>query len=198
MRVTLIHQQIDYAKAQGGKLMQNFINVINDFWGVVTEFYQANDLLILFIVLNVTNVIIQTIKSLATVKCGKTVAALVNAVAYGLYTVVTIYMLCDLPLMWKAGIVALCNLIGVYIVKWAEEKMRKDKLWKVEATVHKDNTESLHTLLKDSNITHNYVEGVGQWTIFNCYCPTQADSAVVREILKEHNAKFFVSESKAL
>ena len=56
--------------------MQNFINVINDFWGSVVAFYNANDLLILFIVLNVTNVIIQTIKSLATVKCGKTVAAL--------------------------------------------------------------------------------------------------------------------------
>ena len=76
--------------------MQNFINVINDLWGTLTEFYYENDLLILFVVLNVTNVIIQTIKSLATVKCGKTVAALVNAVAYGLYTVVTIYMLCDL------------------------------------------------------------------------------------------------------
>ena len=43
-------------------------------------------LLILFIVMNILNVIIQTIKSIATIKCGKTVAALVNALAYGLYT----------------------------------------------------------------------------------------------------------------
>ena len=55
-------------------------------------------LLILFIALNIVNVIIQTVKSLATVKCGKTVAAIVNAVAYGLYTVVVVYTVCDLPL----------------------------------------------------------------------------------------------------
>ena len=54
------------------------------------------ELLIIFIALNIVNVIIQTVKSLATVKCGKTVAALVNAIAYGLYTVVVVYIVCDL------------------------------------------------------------------------------------------------------
>ena len=39
-------------------------------------------LLIIFIVLNIFNVILQTVKSICTVKCGKTVAAIVNAVAY--------------------------------------------------------------------------------------------------------------------
>ena len=92
-------------------------------------------LLLIFIGLNIANVIIQTIKSIATVKCGKGVAALVNAVAYGLYTIVTVYLMCELSLGLKALVVALCNLIGVYLVKWAEEKARKDKLWKVEATV---------------------------------------------------------------
>ena len=49
-------------------------------------------LLIIFIVLNIVNVIVQTFKSLATVKCGKTVASVVNAVAFGIYTVVLVYM----------------------------------------------------------------------------------------------------------
>ena len=49
-------------------------------------------LLLVFILLNIANVIIQTIKSIATVKCGKGVAAVVNAVAFGLYTIVTVYM----------------------------------------------------------------------------------------------------------
>ena len=77
-------------------------------------------LLLIFIGLNIFNVIVQTVKSLATVKCGKIIASLTNAVAYGLYTIVTIYMLCELPIWWKAGIVALCNLIGVFVVKWIE------------------------------------------------------------------------------
>ena len=53
-------------------------------------------LLITFIILNTLNVIIQTIKSIATVKCKKFTAAIINAVAYGLYIVVTVYMLCEL------------------------------------------------------------------------------------------------------
>ena len=94
------------------------------------------ELLLVFIALNIANVIIQTVKSLATVKCGKGVASLVNAVAYGLYTVVVVYTVCDLPLWLKVVVVSLCNLVGVFVVKWGEEKARKDKLWKVEATIY--------------------------------------------------------------
>ena len=112
-------------------------------------------LLIVFIVLNIFNVIIQTVKSIATVKCGKGAAALINAVAYGLYTIVTVYLLCDLDLWLKAVIVAVCNLIGVYVVKLLEEKARKDKLWKVEATVIPQYVGKVQEDLTEMNISHN-------------------------------------------
>lgn len=153
-------------------------------------------LLITFIILNVINVIIQTVKSLATVKCGKTVAALVNAVAYGLYTVVVVYTVCDLPLWFKVVVVAVANLIGVYVVKLLEEKSRKDKLWKVEATVYEPQTENLHNDLNYSGIPHNYIENVGKYTVFNIYCATQKESSLVKDLLEFHKAKFFVSEAK--
>ena len=154
------------------------------------------NLLILFIVLNIVNVIVQTVKSLATVKGGKVTASVVNAVAYGLYTIVTVYMLCELPLLWKAGIVALCNLVGVFVVKWIEEKARKDKLWKIEATIPNEWTNAVHFDLKD--VPHNYVENVGKYTLFNFYCATQKESAKVRDILAQYEVKYFVSESKVL
>ena len=155
-------------------------------------------LLLVFIVLNIANVIIQTVKSIATVKCGKVSAAVINAVAYGLYTIVTVYLMCELDLYLKAGIVALCNLVGVYVVKLIEEKARKDKLWKVEATVPFYETDHLHAELKDELIDHNYVENVGNWSIFNIYCPTQEQSRIAKQILGKHQAKYFVSESKTL
>ena len=151
-------------------------------------------LLIEFIILNTANVIIQTVKSLATVKCGKSIAALVNAVAYGLYTVVTVYMMCELPLMWKAGVVALCNLVGVFVVKWAEEKARKDKLWKIEATF---DTEHLKTIHESVAIPHNYIE-IGSHVIFNFYAENQRQSAIVKDIINKYNGKYFVSETKIL
>ena len=155
-------------------------------------------LLIVFIALNIVHVIIQTVKSLATVKCGKTVAAIVNAVAYGLYTVVVVYTVCDLPLWLKVVVVGSCNLVGVFCVKWCEEKARKDKLWEVRATVYEPYTESLHHDLEIANIPHNYIPTIGKYTIFNIYCETQAESKQVKGLLDYHKAKYFVSESKTL
>lgn len=156
------------------------------------------ELLIQFIIFNILNVIIQTVKSVATIKCGKTLAAIINAVAYGFYTYVVILTMCELPLLWKALIVALCNLVGVYVVKLFEEKARKDRLWKIEATVYEPYTESLHHDLKKAGLPHNYIEGVGKYTIFNVYSETQADSKKAKEILDYNKAKYFVSESKVL
>lgn len=155
-------------------------------------------LLILFIVLNVANVIIQTVKSIATIKCGKIAAALVNAIAYGLYTIVIVYTNCELNLWVKVAVVGIANLIGVYVVKWFEEKGRKDRLWKVEATVLRGCTGMLHADLVKNEISHNYLENVGKYTLFNIYCPTQKESAKAKEIMSKYNAKYFVSESKVL
>jgi hypothetical protein len=152
------------------------------------------NLLITFIALNIANVIIQTVKSIATVKCGKGIAAFTNAIAFGLYTIVTVYMLCDLPLASKAIIVALCNLVGVYVVKLCEEKARKDKLWKIEATFDK---EYLDVINSSVGISYSYID-IGNKVIFNFYAENQRQSAIVKDIVQKYNGKYFVSESKTL
>ena len=153
----------------------------------------------LFVILNVVNVVIQTIKSIATIKCGKTMAALVNAIAYGLYTVVVVYTVCDLDLWVKVVVVAVSNLIGVYVVKLFEEKSRKDKLWKVEATVDSYFISDLHRMLNEGGIPHSWIEiGSTDRVLLNCYCNTQHDSSLVKELLDASGAKYFVSESKVL
>lgn len=156
------------------------------------------ELLITFIILNIVNVIIQTAKSIATIKCGKFSAAAVNAIAYGLYTVVIVMTNCALELWLKCIIVAVTNFIGVYAVKFIEEKIRKDKIWKVEATIPKENTDSLHIQLKQKNIPHNYIENIGKYNIFNIFCDTQKESVIAKQILQNHNAKYFVTETKIL
>ena len=155
-------------------------------------------LLILFILLNVANVIIQTVKSIATIKCGKITAALVNAIAYGLYTIVIVYTNCELNLWVKVAVVGVANLIGVYIVKYFEERGRKDRLWKVEATVLRTHLDHLHADLVQEGISHNYIDNVGKYVLFNIYCPTQKESAKAKKVMGKYNAKYFVSESKTL
>ena len=154
-------------------------------------------LLLIFIALNITNVIIQTVKSLVTVKCGKTVAALINAAAYGLYTVVVIYTVCELPLYLKALIVAICNLVGVYVVKLIEERARRDKLWKVEATIPVEIAEKVKHDLRANGLPYNYID-IEKYYLFNVYCENQEQSKVAKIILDYYNAKYFVSENKSL
>lgn len=153
-------------------------------------------LLIVFIVANIVNVLIQTAKSICTVKCGKWMASITNALAYGFYTWIVILMVADLPLLTKCFIIGFCNLIGVYVVKAIEEKLRKAKLWKVEATITHYNAECL-TTLTDKDISFNYID-IGKYIIINCYCPTQKESKIVKEILTKYNAKYFVTETKIL
>ena len=155
-------------------------------------------LLILFVVMNIVNVVIQTIKSIATIKCGKTAAAIVNAVAYGLYTYIVVLTMCDLPLLAKCLIVAGANFVGVYVVKLIEEKARKDKLWKVEATVSTaEDAKEITGLLARAGIPYNYID-INRYVLINCYCATQKQSHGVKTILDTYNAKYFVSESKTL
>ena len=158
------------------------------------------EMLIIFIVLTILNVVIQTIKSIATIKCGKIIASLVNAVAYGLYTYVIFFTSADgIDLHTKALITAFANLVGVYVVKYFEEKARKDKLWKVEATfAHKENfIHNLDVWAKVNHIAYNYID-IEKYYVVNFYCPTQKESAIVKDFVNKFDGKYFVSESKTL
>ena len=108
-----------------------------------------------------------------------------------------IYTVADFPMWEKCVITFVCNVIGVYIVKLIEERMRKDKLWKVELTIEEDNTESLEMHLTELGIPHNYIM-VEKYSIFNAYCQTQKESTLVKELGNRYNAKFFVTETKTL
>ncbi len=156
-----------------------------------------NTLLWVFIGLNVANVIIQTIKSIATIKCKPMSAAVINAVAYGLYTVVLVYMVCDLPLWAKVVIVGGANLVGVYLVKIFEEKGRKDKLWAIRFTVKDNEREEVINNLKEKEVSH-YYHIVGNHTVFETFCNSQKETLKVKEIVNQYGAKYFVAESKIL
>lgn len=155
-------------------------------------------MIISYVIFNVLNVIIQTVKSIVTIKCNKYVASIVNAVAYGLYTYVIILTNLDINLWFKILVVGFANLIGVFVVKYFEEKSIKDKLWKIELSVDKKNRDKIHSILKDNAISHNYIDNIGNYTIFNIYCKTRKESEAVKQITNLYNAKYFVSESKIL
>ena len=159
------------------------------------------EFLAFFIGLSIINVVFSTIRSIVTINGGKLVASLFSGGYFAFYNIMMIYTVADFPMWQKCLITFVCNVVGVYLVKWGEEKSRKDKLWKVEATIPNqgitaENDDCLIEL-KNANIPMNYID-INKYILVNCYCATQAESKVVKEILNKYNAKYFVSESKTL
>lgn len=155
-------------------------------------------ILIIFTILSIINVIFSTIRSLTTIKSGKTVASLVNAGYFAFYTIMLIYTVANFPLWQKVAVTFGCNLIGVYAVKLIEEKVRKDKLWKIEATISKEDKDRLIEALANTNISFNYIESIGEYTIFNIFCKDKKESADVKGMLGLFKVRYFVSETKTL
>lgn len=153
--------------------------------------------ILLFALCTAVNVILSTIKSILTVNGGKVSASLINAITYGFYSYVIVLTSADgMPIWLKMAITAGCNFVGVYFVKWIEEKARKDRLWKVELTVPTKYTNTIDFDLHD--VPHSYIELSDKHTLFNFYCATQKESAKVKAIANQYEAKYFVAESKNL
>jgi uncharacterized protein YebE (UPF0316 family) len=155
--------------------------------------------IIIFAIATVVNVTLSTVRSICTIKGGKWLSAITNAICYGFYPlIVMLTAKGTVDIVVNMAITATANFICVWIIKFVEEKARKDKLWKVEATVLRGWTRELHKALVEAEIPHNYLENVGKYTLFNIFCEKQSDSAKAKEILSKYEAKYFVSETKVL
>ena len=152
--------------------------------------------ILLFTIATVVNVTLSTIRSLCTIKGGKWVSAISNAICYGFYPfIVMLTANGTVGIIINMAITAIANFICVWLIKYVEEKARKDKLWKVEVAIPNKYGNALHFDLR--GIPHNYTE-VGSWTMFNCYCETQADTKMVVDISKQYEGKISAYESKPL
>ncbi len=154
---------------------------------------------VFYVLINIANVVMQTIKTIVTVKCGRMFASIINALTYALYTVVIYVTATDgLDLLKKCLIVAACNLLGVYVVKTLEEKFKKDRLMRIEVTCYNEVVPDIEKELNDLNIPHIYIENIGRHAIFTIYSETKEQSAAVKELIKKYDCKYFVSKHQTI
>ena len=162
------------------------------------------NIILLFTVLQLINVVLSTIKSIVTVKGTTFQSALMNTVYYSLYTIIVIYTVSDfgcgswdLPI--KIAIVGVTDFVGVYISAFIMNKLRKDRLWEIVATV--DMSESIYAPnlieenLKDHKISYNIMETKkANEYVFHIYSKSQKESQTIKTILNEWKVKYFVHE----
>lgn len=154
-------------------------------------------MILIFIVLSIVNVIFATVRSITTIKSGKWVASLISAGYFAFYNIMLIYTVAEFSLVYKCIITFMCNLVGVFIVKVIEEKMQKDKLWKIEVTVPIERAEGFKSTLDANEIPNNYII-IGKYILFNAYCATQKESKLVKQFGENCKGKFFATETKLL
>ena len=159
--------------------------------------------IIIFAIATVVNVTLSTIRSLCTIKGGKWLSALTNALCYGFYPLIVMLTARDRVTIWtNMAITAVANFICVWLIKFIEERARKDKMWKVEMAIPaypELNSEfsPINNRLIQNNIPYNWHLMDG-WYIYNCYCMTKEQTAICTEIVKQCKGKISAYESKPL
>ena len=161
------------------------------------------DFLILYCTLAFINVVIQTIKSLCTIKCSTFVSAMVNAIAYGLYVYVIFYTNAEgLNLVSKAMITAAANFTGVYLANFLFSKMfNKEVAWVVSISVPRDErmTKFVRELWNNELVFHNHgTNSDSQYCLFTVFCPTKQDSIKLRKILPTGSVYNIIENIKRL
>ncbi len=149
------------------------------------------EILILYLMLQITNVILATIKSIVTIKGSKLSAALMNALSYSVNVIVVIYTVMDFSIWIKILITAITNFAGTYLGIYITEKLRKDRLWEIKATVItvNDYINTKNALKAQSHIKYNSMTlDDNQGYLFYVYTKNKQQSKIVRDILWQNNA----------
>ena len=154
-----------------------------------------------FVILNFINVLINTARSLTTVKGGKWIASLMNALCYGYYTVIIVITATyEMPLALKIIAVAIVNFIGVFAIKLGEEKITKEKMWIYNATAKMSNKDLLDVvaLLKYAKIKLVYSKVADELYTLQIFSNTQKESEMITSILNNYSIKYCAIETKEI
>lgn len=153
------------------------------------------NLLALYISLCFINVVLQTVKSLCTIRCSTFISACVNAIAYGLYTYVIVFTNAEgLTLFTKALICASTNFVGVYLANWLFKKIfSRPVKWKIEVSIPDIDAPRFIEDLAVNQLEYYVCGAYEDWTAYAVFCATQKDSNNLRNILPS-SAKYNIVE----
>lgn len=143
--------------------------------------------LLVFCALSLVNVIIQTIKSLCTIKSSTFVSACVNALAYGFYVYIIFFTNADgLSLLGKAIITACANFTGVYIANFLFNHIfTSDVKWKVEISIPEHLINEFEEGLKKNKLPYYICGNNLGWKVFAVFCQTKLQSDKLKAIIPQ-------------
>ena len=149
------------------------------------------NVIIIFCICSLVNVILSTLKTLIMVNAGRGSAIIINAVCYGFYTLV-VKQLTSVDYVTAVTVTILANIVGVWISYKIMDLFKKDKVWRITVTLKgkKELAECIAQLEK-YNIGFTHIE---QTNSVDIYSYNQKESAIVKNILENYNHKYFIQE----
>lgn len=156
--------------------------------------------LIVFVSLTTMNVVLNTARVILTIKGNAFVSALISALAFGFYAIMTIVIVSSPLDNWVKGLItALVNFAGTYLVKCVEARVRRQRLWLVDVVIYKKNLKYATDFLNKNGIWFSRTPiSNSESHMFHIYSNTQDESRLIRKLLSKFHAKYVVVESKSL
>jgi len=147
----------------------------------------------IFIVAQLINVVLGTMRSVLTIRSSQNVAAIINAVSFTFYAGV-VKMITGQE-MWLVLVVTfITNIIGVYVAMWIVKKFSKDKIWKITITTEfEDVKDWICEGLEKYNLGYSSIE-IESGYVIDAYSYTQNESLLIKEVISKHKVKYFVTE----
>lgn len=147
--------------------------------------------IVIFFVLQLVNVILNTLKTLIMAKTeSKHASAVINAVTFGFYTAV-VQQVATVDLYITIPVTVVTNIIGVYISYWLMNKCKKSSLWRIEIFVKKSNhMNEIMTALDENGVENVIVND----RLLNVYGYCEKDSVITKKLIEKYNCKYNVIE----
>lgn len=155
-------------------------------------------LILIYLALQTIYVILNTLTTIWKINGGKWLAAVSSGICYALYVYVLIYTAADFPNWIKALLTFVTNCVGVFVSRIITEKLRKNRLWEIVATVDKAKAEWLIKVFNNENppFTYNYSDVSNNKVVFRLYSENKEQSSQIKKYLDTVEAKYIVHEEQ--
>ena len=152
--------------------------------------------IILFISLQIVNVILSTIKSIVMIKGNKWGAIIANTIYFGVYTAVLKQISAIDNLFILVVITMLANFFGTWVGIVITDKLRKADLWTIKTVVKIDYIKEYKKALNEANIKYiSYQTTWDEYTAVDIFSENRIQSKAIKEILLKFKVKYSIHTS---
>jgi len=166
-------------------------------WNIIEWYKTTNDpfkIILLYLLVQMINVVTSTLKSVILVKGTKKAAIAINTFHYVINALVVALIgnvIANIPIVLI--ITAITNFIGVWWGLTLIDKLKKDRLWRISATVKSADWESLKNDLKNHNI--KFIKFETDWDkidLIDVFSHSREESSQISEIFSHYKVKYTI------